>query len=246
MAKIKIAAVSYLNTVPFIYGIEYSGNMQADLMLAPPSECARLFTESRAEIALVPVAAIPTICDAQIITSFCIGTEKSVRTVMIMSTVPSLKIKRLWGDSHSLTSVMLTRILCSKYWKIAPEFIKMADYGVMDRAEDGDAFLLIGDKVFGHEGRFRYNYDLADEWRGMTGLPFVFAVWIARKGISPEKIDALESALMFGVEHIYEALVEYSHQEKDYAYHYLTENIDFLFDAQKRKAFEKFLELGRK
>ncbi len=88
--------------------------------------------------------------------------------------------------------------------------------------------------MFGYEGKFRYTYDLADCWRELTGKPFVFAVWVARKGSAPELIDALESSLDLGVERIWEAIVERGHSEKDYAYGYLTENIDFLFDYQKK------------
>ena len=100
--------------------------------------------------------------------------------------------------------------------------------------------------MFGYEGKFRYTYDLADCWRELTGKPFVFAVWVARKGSAPELIDALESSLELGVERIWEAIVESGPREKDYAYGYLTENIDFLFDYQKRQALELFRDKAKK
>ena len=80
----------------------------------------------------------------------------------------------------------------------------------------------------------------------MTGKPFVFAVWVARKGIAPELIDDLEASLELGVERIWEAVNESEHRSKDYAYTYLTENIDFLFDYQKRQALELYWDKGRK
>ena len=242
----KIAAVSYLNTIPFIYGIKHVDNLHADLLLSPPAECAKAYLENKADIALVPIGALPMFNDAEIVTSFCIGAEKSVRTVTVMSNVPIEEAKKIWLDSHSMTSSLLTRILSRELWKITPEFSELTDYSVADDPKDKEAFLFIGDKVFGYEGKFKYSYDLADCWRELTGKPFVFAVWIARKGISPDILNALEDALELGVERVWEAIVEAGRDENDYAYGYLTENIDYLFDDQKRQALALFWDKGQK
>ena len=116
----------------------------------------------------------------------------------------------------------------------------------MENPQPGDAYLIIGDKCFGYEGRFAYSYDLAEEWIAQTKLPFVFAVWVARKGLSYDVHDALERALTFGVEHTYEAILESEYATKEYAYDYLTCNIDYLFDTQKHKALKKFWDFGLK
>lgn len=243
----KIAAVSYLNTVPFIYGINHADMLRADVLLAPPAQCAKNFIDGNADIALVPAGALDLIPDAEIITNFCLGAEKSVRTVTVMSNVPIADISKIWLDCHSMTSVRLTKILADELWNIKPEWADLTDYSVVDNPAPNDGFLLIGDKVFSHEGQFRYTYDLADCWRELTGKPFVFAVWIARKGcIAPETIDALENSLELGVERIWEAIVEYGHSDKDYAYTYLTENIDFLFDYDKRQALDLYREKVKK
>lgn len=242
----KIAAVSYLNTVPFIYGITHAGELRADLLLSPPADCARAFLDNKADIALVPAGSLGMFDDAEIVTDFCIGAEKSVRTVVVMSNCPIKEAKTIRLDSHSMTSALLTRILAAELWNIRPEWKELTDYSAAEDPEEGDAFLFIGDKVFDYEGRFRYTYDLADCWRELTGKPFVFAVWIARKGTDQAIIDALELSLTFGVERIWEAIVEYGHDGKEYAYPYLTENIDFLFDNQKRRALELFWEKGLK
>lgn len=246
VVKTKIAAVSYLNTVPFIYGINHAERLRADLLLAPPAQCARNFLDKKADIALVPAGALSLFDDAEVVTSFCIGAEKSVRTVTVMSNVPVEQAETIWLDSHSMTSALLVKILAAELWKIKPEWKELSDYSVADRPGDKDAFLFIGDKVFGYEGKFAYTYDLADCWRELTGKPFVFAVWIARKGTEPALIDDLEQSLELGVERIWEAIVESGHSEKDYAYSYLTENIDFLLDYDKRQALELFREKGRK
>ena len=116
----------------------------------------------------------------------------------------------------------------------------------MENPQPGDAYLIIGDKCFGYEGCFAYNYDLAEEWIAQTKLPFVFAVWVARKGLSYDVHDALERALTFGVEHTYEAILDSEYATRDYAYDYLTCNIDYLFDTQKHKALKKFWDFGLK
>ena len=243
----KITAVSYLNTIPFVYGLKHADNLRAELTLAPPADCARNFIEGKADIALLPAAVVPTLPDAHIITDYCIGAVGAVRTVTVMSNHPINDVKRIWLDAHSRTSVQLCGYLAKNKWRISPEWLHMADYSRVDNPEEGDAFLLIGDKVFGYEGRFKYVYDLAVEWREVTKLPFAFAVWVARKGVSYEITDELQRALTFGVEHIWEAVAESNYMGYDSgltAYEYLTRNIDFILDEEKHRALKKFWDAG--
>ena len=76
----KIAAISYLNTIPFLYGIRHEGSLCAELLLAPPSENVRHFIEGKVDLALIPAAVVPTLKDAQVITDYCIGAVGPVRT----------------------------------------------------------------------------------------------------------------------------------------------------------------------
>ena len=242
-----ITAVSYLNTIPFVYGLQHADNLRADLLLAPPADCARNYIEGRADVALLPAAVVPQLSNTNIITDYCIGAVGAVRTVTVMSNTPIERVKRLWLDPHSRTSVQLCGYLARNKWRIAPEWIELGDYSQTERAAEGDAFLLIGDKVFDYEGRFRYTYDLAVEWREATQLPFAFAVWVARKGVSLEVTDALQHALTFGVEHIWEAVAESKYMGVDggiTAYDYLTRNIDFILDDEKHRALKKFWDAG--
>ena len=243
----RIAAVSYLNTIPFIYGIGHEGNLRAELLLSPPAVCAKNFAEHKADIALVPAAAVPSLADAEIVTEYCIGAAGPVRTVVLLSGEPIETVRRVFLDAHSLTSVQLAGYLLAKHWKVSPEYYTMEDYAQLDHALPGDAFLLIGDKVFDYEGRFAYSYDLAAEWKKATRRPFAFAVWIARKGVDPDLTEGLQHALTFGIEHTYEAVLEYGFDRKPYdAYGYLTQNIDYIFDNQKHKALQKFWNSGIK
>ena len=240
-----ISAVSYLNTIPLVYGIEHAGLLRAALSLSPPSDCAGAFDRGEASVALVPSAALLSLDNCRVVTPFCIGADGDVRTVVIMSDTPVGEIRRLFLDTHSLTSVALSGILCRELWHVSPERVGMDDLSQMDNAVGGDAFLLIGDKVFEHEGRFRFTYDLARAWRELTGLPFVFAVWVARKDVPQDFIDALEASLGYGVGHVREAIAASVHSLKPYAYEYLTKNIDYNFNGLKRRSLELFLDKCR-
>ena len=199
MTRTRIVAVSYLNTIPYIYGITRAGDsLREGLLLCPPRLCAEALRTGEANVGLIPVAAIPEIPDLQIITPFCIGASGPVRTVVLASDYPVEELDTIWLDSHSRTSVRLARILAAEKWGIAPQWRPLTDYsfgtgaaagthGTIPAAEatgTGGAagtgtgtesgtgksgYILIGDKVFDHEARFRYLYDLSDEWRAMTG-----------------------------------------------------------------------------
>ena len=139
----RIAAVSYLNTIPFIYGIRHAGNLRAELLLTPPALCARNFIAGDADIALLPSAVVPGLKGADLISDFCIGAEEEVRTVVVVSNTPIEEVRRIWLDGHSRTSVQLAGYLAARKWHIAPEWLAMEEYAVLDTPQDGDAFLLI-------------------------------------------------------------------------------------------------------
>src|ERR1043166_8619691 len=108
--KIKISAVAYLNSKPFIYGLEHSRVLdQIDLQLDIPSECARKLINNEVEIGLVPVAVLPLIRDRQIISDYCIGAVGKVNSVMLYSDVPLDEIRTVLLDYQSRTSVTLVK-----------------------------------------------------------------------------------------------------------------------------------------
>lgn len=247
MTRRIIAAVSYLNTIPFIYGIEHAGNIPlADLLLSPPKDCAERLAAHQADFVLVPSAGLEKTSGYEIITDYCIGASGPVRSVVLLSDHPLHEIDTIYLDTHSLTSVRLARILASEYWGISPRWRTIDEADLPAKPPSRSGFVLIGDKVFTQEGRFRYSLDLASEWIAMTGLPFVFALWTAKKGIPPEEIEKFNKALAFGLSHIPQAIEKYGFSEVGYACDYLTHNIDFKLDGPKLKALELFREKGAK
>lgn len=243
----RIAAVSYLDTIPFIYGIRHEGNLRAELLLPSPAECLKSYTEGRADVALLPSSVVPSLKASEMVTDYCIGASGPIRTVVLASDTPIAEVKRIFVDTDSLAAVQLAGYLAAHRWSIAPEWYELTDFGQLACAAPGDAFLLIGDKVFDAASRFRHVLDLAAEWKEATSLPFAFSVWVARKGTPVEVMDALQLALTFGVEHTYEAILESGTKLEPYeAYEYLTQNIDYIFDGQKRHALQKFWDAGLK
>jgi chorismate dehydratase len=195
---------------------------------------------------LIPVAGIPDIPDIEIIGNHCISALRKVRTVVLMSASPLHQIKTIFLDPHSRTSVALVRMLAGEHWKLDVAWRPLTDFADV-RPEPGVGYTLIGDKVFGYEAMFPYQYDLAEAWNEWIRLPFVFAAWVARRGVDPAVVEQLETALQYGVEHIPEAVAEdlgerQRHIDYETAVGYLTENIQFELDYLKRVSLDIFWE----
>lgn len=122
--KIQVGAVSYLNTIPMIHGMQAGAlHEQMDLILDYPSKLAGMLQSGELDLALIPVAMMPNIPDAQIISDYCIATDGEVASVCIFSNVPLENVSRLLLDYQSRSSVALTKILLRHHWKINPELV---------------------------------------------------------------------------------------------------------------------------
>lgn len=248
MAKqknISISAVSYLNTLPFVYGIKNSGMLKNyELMLDVPSLCAKRFESGEADIALVPAGALQHLKNYRLIPDFCIGSTGNVKTVLLLSQLPLGQIRKIYLDQHSLTSVKLIKILADKYWKIYPEWLD-PDEQAQSNMINLESIVAIGNKAFLMEKNFTYVYDLSNEWNKFTGLPFVFACWIMRDNLPADSLKLFKDALTWGLSHKKEAiqnLFDASEFPGIDIYEYLEKNIEFYFDDQKHKALGLFLE----
>lgn len=243
MDKHIISLVSYLNTKPFLYGLEHADiSSSLELQLDIPSVGGVKILENSVDIGLVPVAVLAQLNDARIITDFCIGADGPVKSVSVFSEVPINEVENLYLDHHSMTSVQLVKILLKEYWKVNPTQIP-AFPGYIESIKGTTAGLVIGDRALAINDKFSYVYDLSEAWKKMTGLPFVFAAWITRKWIPEATIAAINAALKFGVNHIEDVATSYEHASftNEEIYDYLKHNIDYNLDATKRKALELFI-----
>ena len=147
MQKIRISAVRYANTYPFIYGLTESGfESRAFIETDHPSECAAKLISGRADLGLVPVAAIPMIEGYRITGNYCIGAEGKVRTVQIMSDSRPETVNRVFLDYRSGTSVKLIKVIARNFWKREPEWINTSEGFDFNSVGISDAVVLIGDR----------------------------------------------------------------------------------------------------
>lgn len=240
---LRISSVSYINSVPFVYGISnYKFTLPFQLELDTPADCAKKLITNQVDIGLVPVAILPNLKNYHIIGDFCIGAENDVKTVVLLSNVPFHEVKNIYLDYQSRSSVALTRVLAKEYWKRDFNF-KPAPFGFEEANYDQEsAIVLIGDRVFQYEHKFKYTIDLAREWIDFTGLPFVFAAWTSNKTIDPNFITEFNQALKFGLEHVPEALKSKLNGSINQQYEdYLNKNISYKLDQKKREGLELFL-----
>jgi chorismate dehydratase len=247
MTKIKISAITYLNTKPFLYGITHKDLMDfIDLSLDVPSVCADKLKAGTVDLGIIPVAEISEIKGAAVVTDYCIACSGKVRTVVLASRVPLEAVEKIVLDYQSRTSVQLVRILARDYWKIDPEWRDGEANYIEEDLNGTTAGLIIGDRVFEAEKQFPYIYDLGEAWKAHTGLDFVFACWVSNKPLENAFIEKFEAALQSGIDHIPDVIGEYQVRYPDYPFEeYFRENIFYHLDESKRKGMELFLSLIR-
>lgn len=242
---VRVALVSYLNTTPFLFGLRERGVLSSSLFQFEkfyPAACAKALIEGRSDVGLVPAAVLPQLKGFRIVGNTCIGAEEAVRSVLLVSEVPLARIETIVLDYQSRTSVQLCRLLCADLWKISPQFLA-ADEDYLEQIGKTKAAVVIGDRAFDEGLKYPYVYDLAAEWKTLTALPFVFAVWVAAERVSDDLLKPMLEALEFGVQHIEEAAEEIADKFPEHYQlkTYLSNNISYTLDADKRKGLETFL-----
>ena len=208
-----------------------------------PSICAQKLKYKQVDLALVPVALLPELDNYYIETDYCIGADGIVDSVKLYSDVPLSDITEIVLDYHSKSSITLTRVLSRFFWKIHVLF-REAKPGFENEISGTKAAVVIGDRTFSLNGKFKYEYDLAGEWKKFTDLPFVFAAWVSTEKLDPNFVKTFNSVLKEGVESVPLAVKEaYTGQVLSTAeiVHYLEERIDYKLDDKKRQALKLFL-----
>ncbi len=232
--------MSYTNTIPFVFGLENDPiRKEIDLSLDIPSTCAEKLMDGRADIGLIPVAAILHLPEAHIISDYCIGANGAVNSVFIFSNCPIEEVEYFQLDPQSKSSNHLALVLLKNYWRIKPELI----FGAVDYSESKHpktAFVQIGDRTFGQVNKHAYVYDLAEEWRKFTGLEFVFAAWVSNKKLDDDFVAKLNKALKFGLDSRLQ-IFENMEMRKDFdLVDYLMHKIDYQLNDSKREALSLF------
>ena len=240
----RIGAVSYLNTRPLLLGLAHEGfKNRIDLVKSYPAKIAQDLLSGQIDIGLVPVAIIPQLTHPHIISNYVIGTNGAVASVALFSEVPIDEIKSIYLDYQSRTSVQLLKILLAQFWKKEVEFLAATE-GYIDQISGTTAGLIIGDRALENLNKFPYMYDLSLAWKQHTGLPFVFAAWVANQPIPEEFMAAFDAANGYGLAHLEEVISLIPANEQVYDLHkYYTENISYVYDEEKKLGLNAFLNL---
>ena len=239
--KIRVAAVSYLNTKPLIYGFE-KGMMKDEIELVTdfPASIADMLINDKVDISLVPVATIPFLKEYHIITDYCIGAKGDVASVCLFSDVPLKEIKTILLDYQSRSSVGLLKVLLKDFWKLNVELVS-GGIGYENNINSSTAGLVIGDRAFIQRKKRKYIYDLGGAWKEMTGLSFVFAAWIANKKLPKAFITNFNTSTSRGLNHLPEIIAANPYPHYNLNQYYI-KNISFNLDDEKRKGLDEFLK----
>ena len=270
MTKLRISIVQYLNTAPLVWGFT-NGPLQGkyDLSFTVPSQCAEDLRAGRADVAIIPAIEYQRIDDLVILPDMAIASKKLVRSLLIIAKRPIEQVKTFALDRSSRSTQALARILCAAKWRIAPNFFEAAP-DLKEMLEQADAALMIGDPALRislgveRDSRARpdgqtvcqaatlgitsaellHVYDVVGEWRGLTGLPAVLAIWAARRDVATPEVTAdFLASREFGLSRIAEISLgaagdlELSQRALE---SYLRHNIDFSLDAENRRGLELY------
>jgi len=244
--RLRVGIVDFLNSRPLAWGF-LQGGFDEDLIPSyhPPSKVADLLAQGEIDVGLVPSIEVLRIPDAAIVPGTCIAATREVRSVLLLLRTPIEELRRVAVDSNSRSSIVLLRILLSKLWKVEPELLVRPPSGA--GIDPGfEAALLIGDPALAID-RSRFEVvDLAAAWRGLTGLPFVFAVWATRKGLSPQGLSQhFERSLRRGLREL-DRIVEEAASEQGLTVaevrSYLTENLRFVLGKEEIAGLREFYD----
>ena len=235
--------VSYLNTRPLLLGMEQSPfKERIELIKAYPAQIAQALLDDTIDIGLVPVAVMPLLKHPQLVSKYVIGTEGEVASVALFSQVPMDQIEKVYLDYQSRTSVALAKILFKQFWKKEVEFLNATE-GYINQINGNTAGIIIGDRALVSLDKFEHIYDLGLAWKAYSGLPFVFAAWVANKPIPLEFIEAFDAANGYGLSHLEDVIALIPANEQVYDLHkYYTENISYELTPEKKAGLDKFLE----
>jgi chorismate dehydratase len=274
--KLRVSIVQYLNTAPLVYGFTH-GPLKGkyDLSFTIPSRCADDLGDGNADIAIIPAIEFQRIDNLVVLPDLAIAAKRRVRSLLIVSRKPIAEVKSIALDHSSRSTQALTRILCAEHWHIAPDFHE-ASFTAETLLENSDAALLIGDPALrlaislasyatlGPAGESicdagkigvnaigsLYVYDVVQEWRRLSGLPAVLAIWAGRReAISAEVMADFAASRDYGVAHIPEisdaAAMALGLPAPDLLT-YLRENINYTLSRENLAGLELYYCLAAK
>jgi chorismate dehydratase len=260
MSRLKISAISYLNTAPLMWDFEHgdaSANLNSEVSYTIPSACAAALRAGIADIGIIPAAAYTTVSDLLIIPDVAIAARRAVRSILLVSKIPldrwPEEVHSVALDTSSMTSVALAKILFGKWWGGPRDYKPMAPY-IDEMLSACDAALLIGDPALQLDRTRYFTLDLAEEWVARTGKSFVFAFWAIRKQSLEGRdkaaiVDGFRQSRDHGLAaNNLEAIVQEWAPRLELSIEsvrvYLTQNIHYYLDPPSLEGLDLYYRLG--
>jgi predicted solute-binding protein len=274
MGKLRISIVEFLNTAPLVWGFT-DGPLAGrhDLSFSVPSQCAEDLRAGRVDVGIIPAIEYQRMENVVALPGIAVAAKNEVRSILVISKMPIELAQTFALDTNSRSSVGIVRLLCQRHWNIAPEFVD-APPDPNKMLAKADAALIIGDPALrlriqmdalqakeplgkgccgcdasDHpvaDVQSLFIYDVAQQWREMTGLPCVLAIWVARRGtVTPEILADFQTSREYGLARIGD-IAEGAALKLDLPpralERYLRENIDFSLDEENLVGLRYYYE----
>lgn len=247
---IRLGVVEYVNSRPLAWAFlqgRHEGVFE-DVAL-PPAEVADRLRAGTLDAGLLPSAELARIPDLRVVPDLCIAAEHEVNSVLLLSKVPPEEIRSLSVDANSRTSAVLVRILLAERWNVDPE-IERSPPVLEAQLMRNDAALLIGDAALKADREGLEVIDLAGEWRRLTGLPFVFAVWAVRDEVdNPALPFYFHQSLRFGLANLPRIVRQASRDlglSESETHSYFTRNLKYTLGEAEERSLEEFFARARR
>jgi chorismate dehydratase len=243
-SELRVGIVDYLNSRPLAWDfLRDRAPAGFRAFYHPPAEVADRLRDGRLDIGLIPSIEVQRIADLMVLPGPCVAAQQEVRSVLLVSTVSPRRMRRVALDRNSRTSAALVRILLAEQYGVEPEFISSKPH-LQGMLAEADAALIIGDPALRVSTESLRVLDLAREWRSLTGLPFVFAVWAVRREVArPDLPGVFSESLEHGIAE-FEAIANEAALELDLdpsdLMDYLTRNLSYELGAKERKSLDEF------
>ena len=249
---LRVVLVSYLNTYPIVWGLKkIAAKYQPEIILATPSQCTHALLQKKVEIALVPSI---TYLNSNLffdVLPFGIVVNKKIDTVLLVGNQPMEQWKTVFFDKDSLTSVQLAKILF-RLKRLSPQFV--AGIEGIEHLDDQSGALIIGDKCFSLASRFLEVYDLGKVWSELTGLPFVFALFLVHPHTEKARLKKahrmLKEAIGVGLTNLDLVIEEWCNEnpkerkkkKHTYYYDYLKNKISYFLTPEAIVGLREFFK----
>jgi chorismate dehydratase len=244
----RIGAVRYLNAKPLTHALAKTAPW-AEVIYDFPSRLADRLADGDLDVAMIPSVEYARHPGYRIVSDACIACRGPVLSVKLYGRVPPEKIRTLALDEGSRTSAVLSQILLREQFDIRPE-IQPLPLGSDISEVAADAVLLIGDRGMATvNGKFDFIWDLGERWMAWSGLPFVFALWIARPNIESQCLaKALADARDQGLRCLEEIAAKEAPKlaiSEAECLTYLRDHLHFCFGEREQAGLQRFYELAR-